>query len=79
MRVIVQGRWMQRAYESRSGEKHTALEVRVDEIGPSLLWALAEVKKAQRTTAAANAEPDDAAALLITALAGGVGLTAGSA
>ena len=61
MRVIVHGRWTQRTYESRSGEKHTALEVRVDEIGPSLRWASAEVKKVQRTTAAATAEPEEEA------------------
>jgi single-strand DNA-binding protein len=63
MRVIVHGRWTQRTYESRSGEKHTTLEVRVDEIGPSLRWASAEVKKTERTTAAANAEPEDEAAV----------------
>jgi single-strand DNA-binding protein len=61
MRVIVHGRWTQRTYESRSGEKHTALEVRVDEIGPSLRWASAEVKKVQRTTAPASAEPEEEA------------------
>ena len=61
MRVIVQGRWTQRTYESRSGEKHTALEVRVDEIGPSLRWASAEVKKRERTTVSANAEPEEEA------------------
>ena len=61
MRVIVQGRWTQRTYESRSGEKHTAFEVRVDEIGPSLRWASAEVKKVQRASATANAEPEEEA------------------
>jgi len=61
MRVIVQGRWTQRTYESRSGEKHTALEVRVDEIGPSLRWASAEVKKRERTTVSATTEPEEEA------------------
>jgi single-strand DNA-binding protein len=61
MRVIVQGRWTQRTYESRSGEKHTALEVRVDEIGPSLRWASADVTKRERTTAPAGAEPEEEA------------------
>jgi single-strand DNA-binding protein len=59
MRVIVQGRWTQRTYESRSGEKHTALEVRVDEIGPSLRWASAEVKMRERTTVSASTEPEE--------------------
>jgi single-strand DNA-binding protein len=61
MRVIVQGRWIQHTYESKSGEKHTALEVRVDEIGPSLRWASAEVKKRERTSAPAGAEPEEEA------------------
>lgn len=61
MRVIVQGRWIQRTYESRSGEKHTAFEVRVDEIGPSLRWASAEVTKRERTTAPSGAEPEEEA------------------
>ena len=59
--MIVQGRWTQRTYESRSGETHTALEVRVDEIGPSLRWASAEVKKLERTSAPASAEPEEEA------------------
>jgi single-strand DNA-binding protein len=59
MRVIVHGRWTQRTFESRSGEKHTALEVRVDEIGPSLRWASAEVKKVERKAAPASAEPGE--------------------
>ena len=59
MRVIVHGRWIQRTYESRSGEKHTALEVRVDEIGPSVRWASADIKKRERTTAPASAEPEE--------------------
>ena len=79
MRVIVQGRWTQRTYESRSGEKHTALEVRVDEIGPSLRWASAEVKKRERTSCPGDCGARGrGASLLITALADGVGLTAGS-
>ena len=39
MRVIVQGRWTQRTFESKSGEKHTSLGVRVEKIGLSLRWA----------------------------------------
>jgi single-strand DNA-binding protein len=59
MPVIVHGRWTQRTYESRSGEKHTAFEVRADEIGPSLRWASADVKKRERTTAPSGAEPEE--------------------
>lgn len=45
MRVIVQGRLRQRSYETREGEKRTVLEVEVDEVGPSLKFARAQVTK----------------------------------
>jgi single-strand DNA-binding protein len=44
-RVIVQGRLRQRSYETREGEKRTVYELEVDEIGPSLKWAVAAVTK----------------------------------
>ncbi|MCL2593945.1 MAG: single-stranded DNA-binding protein [Promicromonosporaceae bacterium] len=49
MRVIVQGRLVQRSYETREGEKRTAYELQVDEIGPSLRNATAQVTRKQRT------------------------------
>lgn len=48
MRVIVQGRLVQRSYETREGEKRTVVELQVDEIGPSLRYASAKVTRAQR-------------------------------
>lgn len=48
MRVIVQGRLKQRSYETREGEKRTAYEVDVDEVGPSLTFATAKVTRAPR-------------------------------
>lgn len=45
-RVIVQGRLKQRSFETREGEKRTVMELEVDEIGPSLRYATAAVKKA---------------------------------
>lgn len=45
MRVIVQGRLKQRSYETREGEKRTVYELEVDEIGPSLRYAVAEVTR----------------------------------
>jgi single-strand DNA-binding protein len=45
-RVVVTGRLTQRAYETREGEKRTAIELEVDEIGPSLKWATAQVVRA---------------------------------
>jgi single-strand DNA-binding protein len=44
-RVIVQGRLKQRSYETKEGEKRTSFELDVDEIGPSLRYATAEVHR----------------------------------
>ena len=49
MRVIVQGRLVQRSYETREGEKRTVVELQVDEVGPSLRYASAKVTRAQRS------------------------------
>ena len=43
MRVIVQGRLVQRSYETREGDKRTVVEMQVDEVGPSLKHATAKV------------------------------------
>lgn len=48
MRVIVQGRLRQRSFETREGEKRTVIELDVDEVGPSLRYARAQVTKAER-------------------------------
>ena len=48
MRVIVQGRLRQRSYESREGERRSIFEVEVDEVGPSLSVATAQVTRASR-------------------------------
>ena len=48
MRVIVQGRLRQRSYESREGERRSIFEVEVDEVGPSLRFATAQVTRASR-------------------------------
>jgi single-strand DNA-binding protein len=48
-RVIVQGRLVQRSYETREGEKRTVYEMQVDEVGPSLRYATAKVTRAQRS------------------------------
>jgi single-strand DNA-binding protein len=46
-RVLVTGRLEQRTYE-REGEKRSVVEIIADEVGPSLRWATAEVKKTDR-------------------------------
>jgi single-strand DNA-binding protein len=48
MRVIATGRLKQRSYEDREGNKRTAIELEVDEIGPSLRYATAAVQRIQR-------------------------------
>lgn len=49
MRVIAQGRLVQRSYE-KDGEKRTVVELQVDEIGPSLKYATAQVTRRQKGT-----------------------------
>jgi single-strand DNA-binding protein len=46
MRVIATGRLKQRSYETREGEKRTSIELEIDEIGPSLRYATAQVTRA---------------------------------
>lgn len=45
-RVIATGRLKQRNYDDRDGNKRTAIELEVDEIGPSLRYATAQVTRA---------------------------------
>lgn len=47
MRVIVQGRLVQRSFET-NGEKRTVNEIQVDEVGPSMRYATAKVTRTQR-------------------------------
>lgn len=49
MRVVAQGRLRQRTYQDREGNQRTAIELEVDEIGPSLRYATAQVTRAART------------------------------
>ncbi|CAB4574194.1 unannotated protein [freshwater metagenome] len=45
-RVIATGRLKQRSYETKEGEKRTSIELEIDEIGPSLRYATAQVSRA---------------------------------
>jgi single-strand DNA-binding protein len=62
-RVIATGRLKQRSYQDREGNNRTAIELEVDEIGPSLRYATAQVTRAasggggQRQQAVAADEP----------------------
>ncbi len=51
-RVIVVGRLTQRNYETNEGEKRTAYEIEVDEIGPSLRYATAQVTRTAKRESA---------------------------
>ncbi|MFD6700430.1 MULTISPECIES: single-stranded DNA-binding protein [unclassified Microbacterium] len=46
MRVIASGRLRQRSYQDKEGQNRTAIELEVDEIGPSLRYATAQVTRA---------------------------------
>ena len=48
MRVIAQGRLVQRSFETREGEKRNVVELQVDELGPSMRYATAKVTRSQR-------------------------------
>ena len=52
MRVIATGRLKQRSYQDREGQNRTSIELEVDEIGPSLRYATAQVTRAARPDSA---------------------------
>lgn len=47
MRVIATGRLKQRSYQDKDGVQKTSIELEIDEIGPSLRYATAQVTRAQ--------------------------------
>jgi len=47
MRVVVLGRLVSRSWDA-NGEKRTVMEMRVDEVGPSLTYATAKVSRTER-------------------------------
>ena len=54
-RVIAVGRLKQRSFETKEGEKRTSIELEIDEIGPSLRYATAQVTRVSRTGSPAPA------------------------
>ncbi len=48
-RVIVTGKLEQRSWETPDGDKRSVVEIRIEEIGPSLRWATATVTKTPRS------------------------------
>lgn len=47
MRVIARGNLRQRSYDDKDGQRRTSYELDIDEIGPSLRYATAQVTRAQ--------------------------------
>src|SRR5919202_239393 len=47
-RVVVTGRLEQRSWETPEGDRRSKVEIIADEVGPSLRWATAEVRKNDR-------------------------------
>ena len=58
-RVVVSGRLKQTSYETKEGEKRTVMELDVDEIGPSLRYATAEVTRTQSNNNNSRTQPVD--------------------
>ncbi len=48
MRIIVTGRLRQRSFQTKEGENRTVYEIEVDEVGPSLKYASAQVNRNPR-------------------------------
>jgi single-strand DNA-binding protein len=48
-RVIITGSIEQRDWEDKQGQKRSSLELRIQEIGPSLRWATAQVNRIARS------------------------------
>lgn len=58
-RVIVTGKLQQRSWEDKNGGgKRSAVEVQVDDVGPSLKWATATTEKASRSSGGGSGGSD---------------------
>lgn len=55
MRVIAQGRLSQRSYQAQDGSNRSVIELTIDEIGPSLRYATAQVTRQSSATGFAGA------------------------
>lgn len=49
MRVIITGSLEQRTWETQEGDKRSVIELRIDDIGPSVRWATAAVTRTPRS------------------------------
>ena len=53
-RVVVTGRLSQRSWEDNDGNRRSAVDIQVDEVGPSLKWVTAQIQKSQRSGGAGS-------------------------
>lgn len=53
-RVIVTGNLKQRSFENKQGERRSVIELDVDEVGPSLKYATAELSKSTKGGSGSN-------------------------
>lgn len=58
-RVVVQGRLTQESYETREGQRRTALKLQVDEVGASLRYATVKVNRVERRSEGGRTAVDD--------------------
>jgi hypothetical protein len=58
MRVVVAGRLEQRSWETEEGEHRSKVEITADEIGPSLRFATADVRRTERRQEVSESEPE---------------------
>lgn len=61
MRVIASGRLRQRSYQDKEGQNRTTIELEIDEIGPSLRYATAQVTRATASGRGAVSQPQQPA------------------
>jgi single-strand DNA-binding protein len=66
-RVVVTGRLEQRSWETPEGDRRSKIEVIADEVGPSLRWATAEIRKNDRRGPSDGPRPSNAGARSTTA------------
>ena len=70
MRVIAQGRLTQRSWQDEQGANHTVIEMQLDEIGPSLRYATAQVSRISRQGGPVYGNPASAAPSINTGAGG---------
>ncbi|UYO98785.1 single-stranded DNA-binding protein [Microbacterium sp. M28] len=78
MRVIASGRLQQREYQDREGNNRVSMELQIDEIGPSLRYATAQVTREERSGGSfGGGQARDAAVTAPAGAGGGSGTTDG--